>query len=167
MVLHRPIECAALIGTWPVDLLFFVIAYELSTNRTESRRPAIRFFVTKGMSIRTLGTAGYRWGSAAAEGGPLERFVRPEIIVATNRDAHLPGCRSRTYPFLEAPAGDAQPKRPALMPHLTLLRCRQRASTVERRAPPYPARDRARQCCHHPAAEPFAHPQEADQLIQT
>src|SRR5208282_6197517 len=114
-----------------------------------------------------LGTADLRWGSAAAEGGGLERFGRREIIVATTRDAHLPGCRSRTYPFLESPAGGAQPKRPALLPHLTLLRCRQRASTVEQRAAPYPARDRGRQCCPHPAAEPSAPLQEADRGIQT
>ena len=67
-----------------------------------------------------------RFRSAAAEGGRLERVVRPEIIVTTTRDPHFPGSRSRTYPFLESPAGGAQPKRPALMPHLTLLRCRQR-----------------------------------------
>src|SRR5271155_3927668 len=114
-----------------------------------------------------LGTADLRWGSAAAEGGGLERFGRREIMVATTRDAHLPGCRSRTYPFLESRAGGAQPRRPALMPRLTLLRCRQRASTVERRAPPYPARARARQCCFHPAAERSAHHQEVDRLIQT
>src|SRR5271170_8479379 len=121
----------------------------------------------KGVSrFEPSGGRGERWGSAA-EGDRLERFVRPEIIIATTRDAHLPGCRSRTYPCQEASAGGAQSKRPAVMPRLTLLRCRQRASTVERRAPPYPARDRARQCCFHPAAERSAHHQEVDRLIQT
>src|SRR5262245_6270232 len=99
--------------------------------------------------------------------GRLERFVRPEIIVATTRDPHLLGYRSRTYPCPESPAPHVQRQHPAWLPHLTPLRCRQRASTVERRAPPYPAKDRARQCCPHPAVEPSARLQEADQLNQT
>src|SRR5436853_4851167 len=93
--------------------------------------------------------------------------ARTEIIIATTRDPHLPGYRSRTCPFLESPAGGAQRKRPAWTPHPTPLRCRQRASMVERLASLYPARDLARQCCRHPAVEPFARLQEADQMGQT
>lgn len=64
----------------------------------------------------------------------------PEITVATTRDSRLPGCRWRTCPFPEFPAGGARRKPPAWSPRPAPPGCRRRASTVERWAPPSPAK---------------------------